>query len=137
MSDTLPTILTSPSRDKFKDFIDRGTLFGRPLLDPGNQQLIDGGQLLAWLTTLLSRSTGHCATSLQADPNRELASRDYAKCTGPEQYSRSIQSEVGCGYQRGATFMAPHFFPLDEGAPDPQLGRDHVRSALSSARLPM
>lgn len=52
--------------------------------------------------------------------------------TGREQYSRSIQSEVGCGYQRGATFVVPHIFPLDEGAPDTQHGRDEVGSALSA-----
>src|SRR5271165_6527398 len=75
MPDTLPTILTSPSRDKFKDFLDRVTLFGRPLLDPGNQQSIDRSQLLARLMTLSFRSTGHCATSLQADANRELVPR--------------------------------------------------------------
>jgi len=56
---------------------------------------------------------------------------------GREQYSRSIQSEVGCGYQRGATFVVPHFFPLDEGAPARQLGRGHAESARSSARLPV
>ena len=57
--------------------------------------------------------------------------------TGREQYSRSIQSEVGCGYQRGATFVVPHFFPLDEGALDHQLGREHAESALHMARLPV
>jgi len=57
--------------------------------------------------------------------------------TGREQYSRSIQSEVGCGYQRGATFVVPHFFPLDEGAPDHQLGREHAESAPHMARLPV
>ena len=69
--------------------------------------------------------------------SRELASRDNANCNRRERYSRSIQSEVGCGYQRGATFVVPHIFPLDEGAPDTQHGRDEVGSALSSARLPM
>ena len=123
MSDTLPTILTGPSRDKLKDSVDRVALLGRPLLDPSNQQLIDRSQLLARLITLLSRSTGHCATSLQADPNRELAlARLCEMHTGREHYSRSIQSEVGCGYQRGATFVVPHFFPLDEGAPDHSAG---------------
>ena len=47
MSDPLPAVPTRPFRDKLKDSVDRVTLFGRPLLDPGNQQLIDGGQLLA------------------------------------------------------------------------------------------
>ena len=55
--------------------------------------------------------------------------------TGREQYSRSIQSEVGRGYQRGATFVVPHFIPLDEGAPEPQLGREHAESALSSRAI--
>ena len=140
MSDPLPTIFTGPTRNKLEDSVDRVMLLGRPLLDPGNQQSIDGSQLLATLITLLSRSTGHCATSLQADPNRDFASRDYAKCTGREHYSRSIQSEVGCGYQCGATFVVPHIFPLDEGVPDTQHGRDEAGSALSSTRftrLPM
>src|SRR5271157_724313 len=57
--------------------------------------------------------------------------------TGREQYSRSIQSEVGCGYQRGATFVVPHFFPLDEEAPDHQLGREQAESAPYMARLPV
>jgi hypothetical protein len=65
MSDPLPTILAGPTGDKLKDSVDRITLFGRPLLDPGDQQSIDRGQLLAGLITLLSRSFGHCATSLQ------------------------------------------------------------------------
>ena len=81
MSDTLPTILTSPSRDKLKDSVDRVTLLGRPLLDPGNQQSIDGGQLLARLITLLSRSTWALRNLTAGGPDRELASRDYAKCT--------------------------------------------------------
>jgi hypothetical protein len=38
-----PTILTGPSRDKLKDSVDRITLFGRALLNPRNQQSIDGG----------------------------------------------------------------------------------------------
>jgi len=66
---------------QLKDAVDHITLLGRSLLDPGNQQSIDRSQLLARLITLSSRSTGHCATSLQADPNRELVPRDYAKCT--------------------------------------------------------
>src|SRR5271157_5791085 len=136
-ADTLPTVLTCPSRDKLKDSVDRVTLLGRSLLDPGNQQSINRGQLLARLITLSSRSTGHCATSLQTDPNHELASRDDAKCKSREHYSRSIQSEVGCGYQCGATFVVPHIFPLDEGAPDTQHGRDEAGSALSSACLLM
>src|SRR5271157_1414937 len=81
MSDTLPTILTSPSRDQLEDAVDRITLLGRSLLDPGNQQSIDRSQLLARIITLLSRSLGHCRTSLQADPNRALVPRDYANCT--------------------------------------------------------
>ena len=28
--------------------------------------------------------------------------------------------------------MVPHFFPLDEGAPEPQLGREHAEGVLSS-----
>src|SRR5271165_2570132 len=111
ISDPLPTIFTGPSRNKLKDAVDRITLLRRSLLDPGNQQLIDRSQLLARLVTLSSRSTGHCATSLQADRDRELASRDDARCAGREQYSRSIQSEVGCGYQSGSTFVVPHLFP--------------------------
>ena len=75
MSDPLPTIFTGPSRNKLKDSVDRVTLLGRSLLDPGNQQSIDRSQLLARLITLSSRSTGHRATSLQADPNRELVPR--------------------------------------------------------------
>src|SRR5271166_6171218 len=67
MSDTLPTILTNPSRDQLEDSVDRVTLLGRSLLDPSNQQSIDGDQLLARRITLLSRSLGHCATSLQED----------------------------------------------------------------------
>src|SRR5271165_2221474 len=81
MSDPLPTIFTGPSGNKLKDAVDRITLLSRPLLDPGNQQSIDRSQLLARLITLSFRSTGHCATSLQADQNRELVPRDYAKCT--------------------------------------------------------
>ena len=46
MSDTLPTILTGPARDKLKDSVDRVTLLGRPLLDCGNQQLIDAANRL-------------------------------------------------------------------------------------------
>ena len=80
---------------------------------------------------------GHCATSLQADRNRELASRDYAKCTGREQYSRSIQSEVGCGYQRGATFVVPHFFPWTKERLILSWAESEAESALSSARLPV
>src|SRR5271166_2295033 len=75
MSDTLPTILTSPSRNKLEDSVDRVTLLGRSLLDPGNQQSIDGGQLLARRITLLSRSLGHCATSLQEDRSRACVAR--------------------------------------------------------------
>src|SRR5271165_2597902 len=75
ISDPLPAIFTCPSRNKLKDAVDRITLLGRSLLDPGNQQLIDRSQLLARLITLSSRSTGHCATSLQADRDRELVPR--------------------------------------------------------------
>jgi hypothetical protein len=42
MPDALPTIPTVPIRHEFKDPVDRVTLLGRPLLDCGNQQLIDG-----------------------------------------------------------------------------------------------
>jgi len=52
--------------------------------------------------------------------------------TRRELYSRSIESEVGCVYQCGTTFVVPHIFPLDEGAPDTQHGRDEVGSALSA-----
>jgi hypothetical protein len=96
--------------------------------------LIDGGQLLSGLIALLSRSSGHYATSLQADQCREIASRHEVTFIGREAYSRSIQSEVGCGYQRGATFMVPHFFPLDEGAAEPHLDKEHAESALSSRK---
>jgi hypothetical protein len=130
MSDALPTILTCPSWDKLKDSVDRVSLFGRPLLNRSDEQLIDGRQLLAGLIARSSLSPGHCATSLQEDQCREIASRDAVKFIGREAYSRTIQSEVGCGYQRGATFVVPHFFPLDEGAPEPQLGRGQAESAF-------
>src|SRR5271165_4571181 len=39
--------------------------------------------------------------------------------------------------QRTASAMVPHFFPLDEVAPDRQLGREHAESARSCARLPV
>src|SRR5208283_1403428 len=84
------------------------------------------------LITLSSRSTGHCATSLQEGQGREIASCDKVEFTRRELYSRTIESEVGCIYQRGTTFVAPHIFPLDEGAPDAQHGRDEVGSALSA-----
>src|SRR5271157_1599579 len=101
-SDPLPTILAGPTGDKLKDSVDRLALFGRPLLDPGDQQSIDGGQLLAGLITLLSRSTGHCATLLLQNWRCELASLDKVKVTGREHYSRSIQSEAGSCCQAGA-----------------------------------
>jgi hypothetical protein len=110
MSDPLPTILAGPTGDKLKDSVDRITLFGRPLLDPGDQQSIDRGQLLAGLITLLSRSLGHCATSLQQDWCCELASRDRVKVTGRGRYSRSIQSEVGSCCPRGIHVCGPAVF---------------------------
>jgi hypothetical protein len=42
-----PTILTGPSRDKLKDFLDCIALLGRPEVNPSDQQLIDGCQLFA------------------------------------------------------------------------------------------
>jgi hypothetical protein len=47
VSDALPAVPTRPFRNKLEDSVDRLTFLGRPLLDPGNQQPIDGGQLLA------------------------------------------------------------------------------------------
>ena len=66
--DALPAVSTRPLRDKLQDSVDCITLFGRPEFDPSDQQLINGCQLFAGLITLLSRSPGHCATSLQEDP---------------------------------------------------------------------
>jgi hypothetical protein len=42
-----PTILTGPTRDKLKDFLDCIALFGRPEVNPSDQQLIDGCPLFA------------------------------------------------------------------------------------------
>ena len=126
------------SGDKLKHLVNCLALFGRPLLDPGNQQSIDCRQLLARLITLSSRSTGHCATSLQEDQGREIASCDKVRNSpAREHYSRTIESEVGCGYQRGTTFVVPHLFPLDEGAPDHSAWPRRSRVRTFSARLPM
>jgi hypothetical protein len=48
--DALPAVSTRPFRDKLEDSVDRVTLLGRPLLDPGNQHLIDCRQLLTTLS---------------------------------------------------------------------------------------
>src|SRR5271166_1546956 len=88
--------------------------------------------------TLSSRSTGHCATSLQADPNRELvpratmrnARRSRAVLTiNPERsWLRLSKRSHVCG-------SAP--LSVDEGAHDPHLGREHAGSAPSSERSPV
>jgi hypothetical protein len=60
MPDALPAVPPSPFRHELKDSVNRLTLLGGPVLNPRNQQLIDSGQPLTGLITLLSRSTGHC-----------------------------------------------------------------------------
>jgi hypothetical protein len=58
-SDALPAVSTPPFRDKLKDSVDRVTLFGRPLFDPGNQHLIDCRQLLTTLSGSLFPTIRH------------------------------------------------------------------------------
>ena len=60
MSDPMPAVATSPFRDELKDSVDRLTLFGRPLFDTGNQQLIDCRQSHTGFISSLSPSRGHC-----------------------------------------------------------------------------
>src|SRR5271157_4279264 len=131
MSDTLPTILTSPFRNKLKDAVDRITLLGRPLLDPGNQQSIDRSQLLARLMTLSFRSTGHCATSLQADPNRDLVPRATMRNAHRSRAVLTIDPErswlrlsTRC-HVRGAALLS-----VGRRSADTRHGRDEVGSAL-------
>jgi hypothetical protein len=59
VSDALPAVSTSPVRYKLEDSVDRVTLFGRPLFDPGNQHLIDCRQLLTTLSGRLFPTIRH------------------------------------------------------------------------------
>ena len=52
MSDPMPAVPTFPFRHELKDSVDRVTLFGRPVFDPRDRQLIDGGQPLTGLSAL-------------------------------------------------------------------------------------
>jgi hypothetical protein len=45
--DAPPAVSTRPLRDKLQDSVDCVTLFGRPEVNPSDQQLIDGCQLFA------------------------------------------------------------------------------------------
>jgi hypothetical protein len=104
MANTPPTVSARQLWDQLKDLVDRVALRRRAKSDSSNQQTVNNRQPfgidLAWLT-LLSRSLGHCPTSPQKDRCRDVASRDKAKFTGREAFSRSIQSEVGRRCQPG------------------------------------